>query len=490
MQQPGHDRLTDRVTAGLRWATLSRVLTQALTWGSTLLVVRLLSPTDYGLAAMAGVLAGYLTLWNELGLSVTLIQRRTVDDATLRAVFGVLLAIGLTLCLVTALSSPLIARAFGDPRITPLARLVSVSFLLMPFVIIPHALLSIKMNIRVLSMVGLASALVGAAVTLVLAYLGFGAYALIWGPLATTLTRALTLNVAAPCLKRPVWRPRHLKDFAAFSMNVMLSRTVWYWYSEADNLIVGRLLGANLLGIYSLGRQLAQMPMERVAEITNMIALPAYSSVGDDLARVRDAYIKTLRLVSVVAFPVFWGLALVATELVGFVMGPKWIDAIPVLQILCIVMPLRTIGSLATAPLLAIGRADKSLNFSVLPALLVPLALFIGVRWGLPGVAAAWVVAYPIAYAAATFRTRSAFKASMLQICAPMAAPALSAALMFAIVTTLARFTPWPAPALLVIKTLLGLIIYVGLLAITSRAHFDDALGFVRRLLRRSRPAT
>lgn len=489
MQDSGHDQLGARVTSGLRWATLSRVLTQALTWGSTLLVVRLLAPVDYGLAAMAGVLAGYLTLWNELGLSVTLIQRRTTDDTTLRAVFGILLAIGVALCLLTGLASPLIAGVFGDPRITPLARLVSLNFLLMPFVIIPHALLSIDMNIRALSLVGLICALTGAAVTLGLAYLGFGAYALIWGPLATTFTRAIILNLRRPFAGKPTWRPAYLREYASFSMNVLLSRTVWYWYSESDNLIVGRLLGANLLGVYSLGRQLAQMPMERVTEITNMIALPAYASVGNDPARVRDAYIKTIRLVAVVAFPVFWGLALVADDLVPLVMGARWTGAVPVLQILCIVMPLRTIGTLATAPLLALGRADSALNFSILPALLIPLSLLIGIRWGLAGVAAAWAVAYPIAFVAATFRTRSVFNASMLQLCAPMAAPALSAALMVAAVAAILALTSWPSLVLLVSKTLLGMSIYAGLLLVVSRPHFDDALNFMRRLVVRKRLA-
>jgi teichuronic acid exporter len=478
--------LMDSVSSGLRWATFSRLLTQILTWASTLLVVRLLAPTDYGLAAMATMLAGYLTMWNELGLSITLIQRRTTDEPTLRAVFGLLLAIGGVLCLITALASPLIATAFGDRRITPLACVISLSFLVMPFAIIPQARLSMDMNIRALSLVGLVSALAGAAVTLSLAWAGAGAYALVLGTLAIAVVRAVALNSVAPFLRRPRWQPRELLHMASYSMNVMLSRTIWYWYSEADILIVGRTLGASLLGIYSLGRQLAMMPMDRVGEIANMVALPAYASVGRELARVRDAYVRSIRLVSTIAFPLFWGLSMVAFDLIKALLGPQWLAAIPVLQVLCIVMPLRTIGSLTSAPLQAVGRADTSLKFVAMPALLVPLCLLIGSHWQLQGVAIAWVVAYPIAWCAGTIVARSALNVTLGDVLKPMLAPAASAAAMVLLVGKGQQLLPWTSPLLLLgVKAICGAAVYFASLFLISRSHYSDLIVFSFRMLGR-----
>lgn len=485
MTHPAKDQIGDQVTSGLRWATASRLLTQIVTWGTTFLVVRLLLREDYGLATMAALLAGYLALWNELGFSVALVQRKTVDVPTLRTVFGLLLVIGLGLCLLMVLAAPLVADAFGDQRIIPLTRLVALTFIIMPFVIIPHAQLSIAMNMRALSLINLAAAVVGAAVTLSLALGGAGPYALVLGPLALSLTRAVLLNLQAPFLHLPAWRPGDLRSFMSFSAGVMLNRTIWYWYSETDTMLVGRLMGADALGSYGLGRQLATMPMERISEVGNMVGLPAYSNVNHDLAQVRSGYINMVRLVSVFAFPIFWGMALVADELVRAVLTDKWLPAVPILQLMCVAMPLRTIGTLTVTPLMALGRIDKSLRYIALPAVLVPVAIVIGVRYGVAGAALAWAVAYPVAFFIATLWVRRTFAATAAELLLPMLAPALAAACMYIAGSWLGGLLPLTPLALLLVKFALGVLLYVAALALLSRAHLNDAVAFTLRFMGR-----
>ena len=313
--------LKDKVVSGLRWTVLTRGTTQLFTWVATLIVARLLNPSDYGLVAMATIVSSYLMLLGEMGFSVALIQRRELDETTRRSVFGFLLLGGGILFVALSGFAPLISRYFSEPRLTPLILVVGVQFLLIPFSVIPQANLSIAMRFRALGTAGLASATMGAVTTLWLAYCHFGAYALVVGTVVTAFSRAVILNILAPFLRRPLLRARLVSKLANFSGYVLLERTVWYWYAQADTVIAGSMLGAAGLGAYVIGKQLAMMPFERFAEIMNTVATPAYSSVQEDLSRVKAMYLKTVRFAAMIAIPAFWGLALVAPCLVQIVLG-------------------------------------------------------------------------------------------------------------------------------------------------------------------------
>src|SRR5262249_48185405 len=156
-----------------------RVIAQALTWLNTLFVIRLLSPTDFGLASFAGVFANFLFLLNELGLSTTLVRWQTRDEETLRHVFGALLSVGVLSMLGLMLSAPLLGSLAREPRVVPLIRFISVQFLTMAFAVIPQARLSMDMRFKELALAELVASLVGAATTLLLALNGAGPWSLI-----------------------------------------------------------------------------------------------------------------------------------------------------------------------------------------------------------------------------------------------------------------------------------------------------------------------
>src|ERR1700680_2286718 len=173
------EALRRSVMSGLRWSTVSRLATQGLTWGITLVVLRLLSPRDYGLAAQAGIVTAYIALLAELGLGVGLIQRRITDESTQRKVFGVLLVSGLLSLVVLLAFAPLIALFFRGPRLVPLVRLTALQFVLMPFAVIPQARLATELRFKELGLVGLLSNALGSVVTVSLAICGLGASSLV-----------------------------------------------------------------------------------------------------------------------------------------------------------------------------------------------------------------------------------------------------------------------------------------------------------------------
>ena len=466
--------------SGLRWATLSRAIMQLITWSATFLVVRLLSPADYGLVTMATVLSSYLVLLGEFGFGTVLVQKRTTDDATLRFVLGALIITGSLLFVVAAFSGPLVARYFKEPALTALCALSAAQFLIMPFLVIPTASLAIQLRFRAMGIAGVASAAAGAACTLAMAYAGFGAYSLVAGILVTSAARAIAVNVMAPFLKRPRFSYEAIRDLIGFSGIVLTQRSIWYWYAEADGIIVGTALGAKSLGIFAMAKQLAAIPQERFAEIMNTVALPVFAAVQDDRQRVKDGFIKAMRIGATVAIPVFAGLALVAEDLLHLVIGRKWDAAIPVLQLLCVSMPLRSVASIVSPTVTAIGKPGVSLKFVIWVATCVPVLMLVGVHWGLIGVAMAWAVGYPIAFVGGLMGVAKALNASLRELLLPFVRPTLCAALMCGVVLLIASMLLQNVPSIarLGVNVLVGAASYTLALRLLAYSSFTEIVAF------------
>jgi O-antigen/teichoic acid export membrane protein len=458
---------------------------QLMTWAASLLVIRLLSPTDYGLVAMAILVPSYLSLLSELGFSAALIQRGTQDLFTLRAVFGAMLLSGGVLCVVTMSTAPFVVHYFDEPALTPLIVIAAIQFLIIPFMVIPQARLSAQMKFRALGVVGIVSAAISAGSTLLFALLGFGAYSLLGGILVSSLARAVALNLMSPFSHMPTLRWHAIRDFVSFSRYVVAERSIWYWYKEADTLIIGALLGTTPVGVFTVAKQIASIPLDRFAEAMNMVALPVFSSIKGDIARVKDAYLHSVRIAATLATPTFLGLAAVAPNAVMLALGPKWESAIPILQLLCLSMPVRLVGTISSPLAIAIGRPDISLRCVVAAAVCVPTGMLIGSQWGVYGVAVAWAVSYPVAFLVAARLLSGALGCRMGTVLTPLAAP-IGASLIMAIGVVLVQSglsRALPSLFSLCLEIIAGAAVYVAALSILSRRHFQEAWSFGRALI-------
>ena len=475
---------------GLRWVTVSRVIAQVVTWVNTFYVIRLLSPADFGLAALAAVFANFLSLLNELGFSVTLVQRQTRDEESLRHVFGALLTIGAIFTSGLIIAAPLIGDLAREPRIVPLVRFVSIQFVVMAFSVIPQARLSMDMRFRELAATGIASALVGAASTLLMALSGAGAWSLVVGSAALAVMRMILLNVFCPSLRMPRLRWDRIRPFARFSGLVLLERTLWYWYMQIDSFVVGRVLGVTQLGVYAVGKQLTNIPLERAMEIVNSVALPAFSRLREDLADVRAGYLKILRLGAAYAFPVFWGLGAVCDPLIRAVIGTKWIAAIPVIQLLCVSMPLRMLNSFTAAPVTAVGRQDVNIKSLLLAICVIPPGVVIGVHYGVTGAALAWAIGFPLVYLINAALVSRALNITVLDMWNSVWPAGFAAAVMSALLALFGEALHSLHPlAHLALAIPFGLLVFLLTLSAVSAESAREMMRFARDLTSRNRVA-
>ncbi len=299
--------LKNKVVTALRWTAGARILAQLVTWAITIVVIRLLSPSDYGLMAMSMAVIALLNLLNEMGMGAAVIQKRALSDSQLRSVFSLILVVNVTLYGVLWLSAKPLAIFFSEDRLIPVIRVLGLQFILMGISIIPQSLLEKALDFKARSVVEFVAALIGSGVTLVLALQEFDVWSLVYGNLARVAVRAIGFNILRPYLKAPTLSLRGIGSIASFGGWVTIERILWYVYTEADIFIIGRALGNDLLGIYSVARHLASLPAQKLNAAITQVSLPAFSAVQGEKEQFARYFIKATRMMSIVAVPVFFG---------------------------------------------------------------------------------------------------------------------------------------------------------------------------------------
>jgi teichuronic acid exporter len=474
--------LRQKVLSGLRWSAAGKFSGQLISWAITIIVMRLLTPGDYGLMAMAGVFIAFLFLLNELGLGAALIQRQEMNETILRQTFGMLLVINLCLFLTLLFTAPLIASFFNEQRVVPIIRLLSTQFIMMPFTIIPQSLLIREMDFKGISIVEFISALAGSGVTLSLALNGFGVWSLVWGSMAIIMSRTIGLNIISAYLHFPILSIRGMAKAITFGGYVTISRVLWFFYTQADIFIIGKLLGKEMLGFYSVAMNLSSLPMEKVSGIINQVAFPAFSSIQTESQKVRANFLKGVRVMSFLAFPVLWGMSSVAPELVAVLLGDKWKLAVVPFQLLSLVIPIRMVSSLISSATLGLGRPDIDFFNLLLASVVIPMGILIGVHWGLFGVSLAWVILYPLVFLRYLSRVVPVIKIRILDVLTAMAPPITAALVMYLTVIGIKMFLGADVKSIghLALLIIGGSMVYVGLIVSFNRDGFREVLNLVR----------
>jgi O-antigen/teichoic acid export membrane protein len=414
-------------------------MAQLITWVMTLVVIRILTPSDYGLVAMASVFIALVAIFADSGLGPAIVQRSEIDTLTLRKAFGTVLVVHFALACLLVLLAPSIAAFYSEERVTAVLRVLSLQLVVAGFGVVPDALLQRNLDFRRRSLLDLSSAIVGGALTLGLALSGQGVWALVAGSLMTQLWRVVGVNIVAPFAHLPRFSASGLRALLAFGGRVTASQLLWVWYSQADILIAGRWLGKELLGVYSVAMHLASLPNQRLGAIVNQIAFPAFSRIQDDKGNVANSLLLGVRVLSFAAFAALWGLSSVAPEVVQVILGPTWEPVVVPLQLLGLIMPLRTIGNFLPTALQGIGRSDIVLRNAVAFAIIGPVAAFVGVQWGLLGLCAAWLVATPVIFVHNLTNSLPALGLDFRQLAKAMVPAAAAGVIMF-IAVTMARF--------------------------------------------------
>ena len=447
--------LRARVLSAFGWAATGRFAGQIVTWAMTLVVIRILTPADYGLMAMAMLLVGALSFLAE-GMASGVIQADRIDDPLLRKCFGLLLCIGLAGAAALALAAPLVADGFAEPQLEPLVRLLALQFLLYALAAVPEALLTRRLDFKRLSAVEVVSLVLGGLLSLGLALAGQGVWALAWGQLLAASVRAAGLTGASGFRLAPSFDFGGMRGVGSFSGMVTAGRMVWFLSDKADVLILGRALGAQLLGFYVVALHFAALPQNKIQGALNSVAFSAFSSIKQERATSAAYLSRAVGLIAVVAVPTFFGLSAVAPELVAILLGPKWTMSVVPLAILSLALPLRMVEHVIDIFLQASGAAATHLGNMLFGLALIAAAVLAGAQWGLVGASVGWTSATVTLFLFVLARAARVTSISTGAILKPLGRALLAGAAMYGCVALARLASPpqlglWAEAAVLVV---------------------------------------
>ena len=455
--------LRERVIHGVFWLTATRLSGQIITWIITIVVVRLLTPEDYGLMGMAVLFTGVVHLFNEIGLGAAIVQKAELKVEQLSDLRWVIIALNVALFALLLLLAPAAAGYFGEVQLVPIIRVLAISFLVNGVGTASASILQREMAFKEKAAAELAGNLTGGVSTLALALFGYGVWSLVIGSLVMRLVTTVFYCVYRPPAFSRSFSIRNVGRFMNFGFQVTASRFLWYLYSSADVAIVGKVLGSTQLGYYSLAFQYSSLPLEKFVTILNEIAFPSFSSVQHDTATLQRHYLKLVNFVALVAFPMFIGLGLVADSAVLVLLGAKWLPVVVPLRILCVVLCFRTIETINVPLTMARGRPEVVLGNTVIGALVLPPSFYIGARYGgIDGVAMAWLLTRPFLFAMLTSRTLRVVELGWARYASGLCHPVLGCLVMIALVLTVGVYTRAMGPvSRLLVESLAGCAAYL-----------------------------
>ena len=371
--------------AGAVWSFVQKAVSQSSDLLASIVLSRLLTPTDFGIAAATGFFLRFANKIANFGLGGALLRLKEMRPEHVSSVFVVNLIVGIASWLCLTLSAPSLASIFRAPEVEPALRVAALVYIVLPFGTGQVATISREMRFRHAAIIEWAYSAVFLLAALPLAWLGFGFWSLIYAQLAANVVQALTKVYLGGRQPRLKFSSQALRETIPFGAGLYAKRLLTFGAEYLDSLIVGRLLGMTSLGLYDK----AFNTVGRVSERLNapIVFLRIFTLIQGDANRLRRAYLKACMAATFIGFPTFGALIVIAPQLVEVLYGRQWLPAVVPFQILCIAGACRVTLAYASAAIQAAGEIWSETWRQATYVILIAVGVSGFATWGIMGVA-------------------------------------------------------------------------------------------------------
>jgi len=360
---------------------------------STMVLARLLTPRDFGLFAMVTAVIGFVSAFEDLGLSMATVQRPHITAEQVSTMFWINVGMSLAIALGIAAMAPAIAWFYGEPRLVPIAVALGFGFIVLGLATQHRALLRRNMRFGVLTAVDLASILTGTIVAVLMGLRGAGYWALVGRQLTAALVVCSSVWLA--CRWRPGLAVRGcgVRPMLTFGKHLVGHNVLNYFFRNLDNIIIGKFTGAFFVGLYSKAYALMRLPATNLMEPVATVAVPALCLLQNKREEYRKFYLDTIYYVTFVTMPIIVFMALFSERLVLLLLGSQWLQVAPFLRILCVSALYQPVTSTTGWLHVSSGRPDRMFKWRVRTVWLSVALFFVGVvTHGALGVAYAYTI--------------------------------------------------------------------------------------------------
>lgn len=372
---------------------LAQIINYVVQTGATIVLARLLVPEDFGLVGMAMTIVVLGNLFQELGLTQATVQKSVIKQGEASNIFWVNVVLGGLLCLCVFLLAPAVAGFYGEPRLIPICRSLSLVFFMGGMGVQHNALLRRQMRFGSIGGILVFSAIGGSAIGIVMAVMGFSYYSIVGMSLARAGLRTGGYWVA--CRWKPSFfsRKHDIRGMLKFGANLAGARLVNYFSRNLDYILIGKFHGSGPLGIYTKAYHLLLMPIAQVRTPIQDTALPALCALQSEPDRYRRYYRKIITILAYLSMPMVVVLCIASDNLVEVVLGSNWGRVSGIFRFLSIAAfcePVLTAGRGVVVLSLGLGR--RHLQANIVATLCTCTGIVCGLPWGVEGVALGFAI--------------------------------------------------------------------------------------------------
>ena len=357
--------LKGQVVAGLFWQLMQKTIIQLISFCVSVVLARMLDPTDFGLIALAGMFILLVGILGDTGIGTALVQKKDADELDYNTVFYANICFALGVYALIFLAAPIAAKIFNNPQVTPIIRVMALSMPIGALSGVHNAMVSKNMAFRKLFFSTLSGSALSAVVGLSMVLMGCGVWALVGQNLVSTIANTIVLL----CIVR--WRPKcifsmeRFRQLFSYGWKLTASNLIGTFFSQLKGYTIGLKYSPADLAYYNRGEGIPGIFYNNISSSINTVLFPVLSKLQDDKVAIRRALSRSMRMASFVLMPALLGLAAVSDNLVEVLYTSKWAAAVPFMQVICLMNCFDLLGAANIQALKAVGRADTLLKLEV-----------------------------------------------------------------------------------------------------------------------------
>ncbi|HHT0552055.1 TPA: MOP flippase family protein [Klebsiella michiganensis] len=468
------------ILSNAKWVALSQSIKILVILINLVVLARLIPPADFGLMAMALVVVNLANLIRDFGTSAAIIQRQSLSDKTINAVFWLNVIVGGLLLTIIIVFSPVISYVFNEPRLITILCLLSISFPIACSSSTHLALLEKKSKFKRIAFIEVSSSLIAVTGAIILAYKNFGVYSLVFQAITSSVLSAVQIWIASR------WRPNfsniidisEIKNIFGFSGNLTAFNFINYFSRNADTMIIGYYMSASILGAYSLAYRIMLFPIQNLTFVASRALFPIFSENQDNNPVLKKTYLNAVYFILLIVLPLMVGLATLSRPFVNLVFGQQWFLVGELLKWLAPTAIIQSVLSSTGVIFMTKGRTDILLKLGVFSTVLQVLAFIIGVHFGIVNFAKIYFFANIINFIPVMFLVMKLIDGSIIELLKKTYTIVIHSAIMAFALILCCEFLPYfnsiESFIKLVLISLLGCGIYVSLIFLTEFAKIKE----------------
>lgn len=381
-----------KTLSGLVWTLFSRIGTRFSSFFISILLARLLTPHDFGLVALTNVFFAISSNFVDSGFTTALIREKNITEHDKNTVFTINLSVSLLFYLLIWFTSPIIAGFFEQSQLTSLMRIMGLDLIFKALSIVQRAQLIHQLKFKILSFIDVGGVILSGLIGIILAYLGFGVWALsIKYILSSFIVTILlfTFNFWMPSI---YLNRESFNRLFGFGSNLLFTGIIDVIYSNLYTFVIGKFFSTNILGFYDRANVITTQMITALVTALGQVTFPILSKSNDKI-KLTNAFKSIINATSFINFPVTIIIGLSADSLIPVILGNNWMDSIPYLKILCLSALVFHLGRINMNLLNVVGRSDVFFKVSVLNKVVLTFSVLIGIQFGILGLLIGGVIA-------------------------------------------------------------------------------------------------